>query len=123
MRTLILMLLLVLSSSFCKQNRNGYVRIGASWNNTYLNCNPAYSCVIGLGYSSTDVANEAYFYSVNGGGLTKTLPVGTYYYKATKTYNLSSCGCGRPPCPKPVSKSGSFTITADQTTNVSFQLL
>lgn len=106
---------------------NGSVNISASWNSTYVNCTPAYSVTIGLGYSSTDIANEAYFYT-SGVGLnspltmTKSLSPGTYYYKGKKTYNSSSCGTGQG-VPATVVKSGSFTITSGQTSYVSFQLI
>ncbi len=101
----------------------GTVVITATWTTTYVSCNPAYTVVIGLGYTSTDVANEAYF-AQSGSNLyspatytNSTLAPGTYYYKAKKTYNASTCGTGQG-IPPTVTKSGAFTITAGQTTTV-----
>lgn len=109
--------------SACANNRPGGVAITASWTTSYVNCNPAYTVVIGLGYSSTDVANETYF-AQSGNILyspanytNSNLAPGTYYYKAKKTYRASFCapGNGTPPA---VTKSGAFTITSYQLTNV-----
>lgn len=101
---------------------NGTVEISASWTSIYSNCNSAYTVVIGLGYTSTDVANEAYFAQSGGVSLPPTtyrnssLPPGNYYYKAKKTYNYH---CGTPQyIPPVVTKSGSFTITSGQTTTM-----
>jgi hypothetical protein len=101
----------------------GKVVITASWNSTYVMCTGAYNTVIGLGYSSTDVANEAYFAQSNYTGSSANfskdlLAPGVYYYRAKKTYNSTKCGTGQG-IPPVVTKSGAFTITAGQTTTVS----
>lgn len=100
----------------------GKVTITASWTTNYVSCNPAYTVIIGLGYNSTDIANEAYFasssYIYSPASYSKDgLAAGTYYYKAKKTYNASTCGTGQG-IPPVVTKSGAFTITAGQTTTV-----
>jgi len=101
----------------------GYVSILVSFTEEKGMCNYAWNVVIGLGYSSTDVANEAYFQSnrsINSpAGISASLDPGIYYYKAKKTYNLSTCGGTDQPS---TSKSGSFTITSEETTNISFWL-
>jgi hypothetical protein len=111
----------------CANNNPGSVAITASWSVSppWNACGVPFTVVIGLGYNSTDISNESYFasnsfysspasYSKNG------LAPGTYYYKAKKTYNINTCGCcaGQSGPPPTVTKSGSFTITAGQTTNV-----
>jgi len=100
----------------------GKVVITATWNSTYVMCNGAYNVVIGLGYNSTDVANEAYFAQSNYAGSSASfskdnLAPGVYYYKAKKTYNSTKCGTGQG-IPPVVTKSGAFTITAGQTITV-----
>jgi len=111
--------------SACENNNSngggGYVEITATWTYTYFECSPAYTVKIGLCYTSTDVANEAYFFQSSGdyygtSSFTYPLASGTYYYKAKKTYNMS-CGTGQG-IPSIVAKSGTFTITANQTTIV-----
>lgn len=109
--------------SNCGSTSYGQVDIITSWTKSYGSCNYAYSVVIGLGYTSTDVANEAYF--ANSGQQINSpttynqgnLKAGIYYYKAKKTYNASSCGTGQG-IPPTVIKSGSFTIIAGQKTSV-----
>ena len=112
------------SSNSSTASANGKVVISASWNSTYLNCRPAYTVVIGLGYNSTDVANETYFaqgsYAGSSASFTKdNLTPGIYYYRVKKKYNSTSCGIGQGGVPPIVIKSGSFTITSGQITNVS----
>lgn len=100
----------------------GKVVITATWNSTYVSCTGAYNVVIGLGYNSTDVANEAYFAQSNFTGSSanfskSSLAPGVYYYKAKKTYNATKCGTGQG-VPPVVTKSGAFTVTAGQTITV-----
>ncbi|MBM3911441.1 MAG: hypothetical protein FJ350_00345 [Sphingomonadales bacterium] len=102
----------------------GEVAITASWNTWYVNCQQAYTVVIGLGYSSTDVANETYFaqsgstlYSPSNYTVSNLAP-GTYYYKAKKTYRSNYCAPSNGPPPPVVTKTGAFTITALRLTNV-----
>jgi hypothetical protein len=109
--------------SACGVSSIGTVQITATWTTTYVYCNLAYTVVIGLGYTSTDVANEAYF-AQSGGYVNSpvtytnsSLASGTYYYKAKKTYNANTCGTGQG-IPPIVIKSGAFTITDGQTTTV-----
>lgn len=52
---------LTLCQNNCQNNSPGSVEISAVWTTNYVNCNPAFTVVIGFGYTSTDVANEAYF--------------------------------------------------------------
>jgi hypothetical protein len=109
--------------SNCGSTSYGQVDIITSWTKSYGSCNYAYSVVIGLGYTSADVANESYF--ANSGQQINSpttynqgnLKAGIYYYKAKKTYNASSCGTGQG-IPPTVIKSGSFTIIAGQKTSV-----
>ena len=106
--------------------QGGSVVITASWNSSFGAgwpvCDPAYTVVIGLGYTSADVVNDAFFdqNSVLFSPLTYNkvnLPPGVYYYKAKKTYNANSCGTGQG-IPPTVTKTGSFTITSGNTTTV-----
>lgn len=100
----------------------GKVVITASWTKNYQNCSPAWTVKIGLGFSSSDVANSTFFAESFGDvygttSFSKELDPGTYYYKATKTYNK---GCGTINQPPPsVSKSGSFVIKSGQTNSIS----
>jgi hypothetical protein len=103
----------------------GKVTITASWSNPapWNACGSPYTVVIGLGYNSTDVANESYFasnsfYSSSATFSKDGLTAGVYYYGAKKTFNASTCGTGQG-IPPTVKKSGSFTIIAGQTTTVS----
>lgn len=110
-------------SSGGEVSTTGTVKIMASWTSKFIYCNPAYTVVIGLGYSSTDVANDAYFAqtSSQGSSLTYTkdnLTAGTYYYKAKKTYKISTCGNPQGGAPSDVTKLGAFTIIAGQTTTI-----
>jgi hypothetical protein len=102
----------------------GKVIITASWSNPapWNACSSPYTVVIGLGYNSTDVANESYFtsssFNTSPATFTKDgLTAGVYYYGAKKTFNASTCGTGQG-IPPTVKKSGSFTIVAGQTTTV-----
>lgn len=106
----------------CANNSPGTVEVETHWTTAYVNCDPAYTVEIGLGYSSNDVANEAYFASAtfvsSPAVYTKgNLSPGTYYYKAKKTYNASTCGTGQG-IPPVVQKSGSFMIEAGEVTQV-----
>jgi hypothetical protein len=107
----------------CVDNRPGKVTFSASWTNYLCRQNPIfyqYSVEVGIGYSSTDVSNNAFFASYepwNTSSLTWTrdnLSPGVYYYKAIKRSN--NCGTGTKQVVN--TKSGSFTITAGQTTSV-----
>ncbi len=102
-------------------NTAGSVRITASWNTTYGSCNYAFSMVVGIGYSSNDISNNAFFaqgnyftspFSFVQGGLQP----GIYYYKATKKYS-TNCGTMQG-VPDDVIRTGSFTVVAGQTKNV-----
>ena len=102
----------------------GAVAITVSWNAAYLSCSNAWHVECGLGYTSNDVSSGAYFTSQTGynghGTFTfSNLAAGIYYYKAKKIYNLSGCGGANQPS---VEHLGSFTITAGQTTTLSFFL-
>ena len=88
------------SAAATTNTSTGKVVITASWNSTYVMCTGAYNTVIGLGYSSTDVANEAYFAQSNYTGSSANfskdlLAPGVYYYRAKKTYNSTKCGTGQ----------------------------
>ncbi len=104
----------------------GKVTITATWSNIapWNACGSSpYIVVIGLGYNSTDVANESYFsqftyYAPMVPFTTDSLAPGIYYYGAKKTFNVSLCGTGQG-VPPTVKKSGAFTITAGQTTTIS----
>jgi hypothetical protein len=111
--------------------KQGSVSITLNWDiKRYCELNTWYPCwdvVVGLGYSQTEVNNEAYFnhkelpepgiYNV------VNLPVGTYYYRAKKTIR-QSCVLGTGPCgpPAPVIKSGTFTITSNYNKTISVSL-
>jgi hypothetical protein len=100
----------------------GKVTLKASWTKSYKSCTYAYTTKIGLGYTSTDVVNEAYFAESGGdvdGSLTYTkdaLAPGIYYYQAKKSYN-TNCGTGQG-IPTTVTKKGSFTVASGSTTVV-----
>ena len=102
----------------------GSVSITASWSNPapWNACGAPYTVIIGLGYNSTDISTEAYFaqnsFINSPASFSKeSLTAGIYYYKAKKTFNASICGTGQD-IPPTVTKSGSFIITAGQTTTV-----
>jgi hypothetical protein len=105
----------------------GTVKITATWNNSYSNCNQAYLVTIGLAYTSTDASNNAFFaesstYLYSGAQYSKSnIDVGTYYYKATKTFN-TNCGTGQG-VPSDVIKTGAFDIESNSTTTISISLL
>ncbi len=78
----------------------------------------------GLGYSSTDVANNAFFETVHASGVQHqskmdyncsfkgSLPAGLYYYKVTLSYDAAACGSGSG-APADDVRLGSFTIDAN----------
>lgn len=81
----------------------------------------------GLGYSSTDVANQAFFQRTSPTNQLNdtywfTLPAGVYYYGGTA---LNHCNDSQQPCTAcgytgngSKTVNGSFTIVANQTTQV-----
>jgi hypothetical protein len=92
------------------------------WNN----CKAPYSAKIGLGYSSNDVANEAFFIKTSYGSSGNTFSVnnlapGVYYYGGKKTFNSASCGTGQG-IPPVTTDRGSFTITSGGVTSVNVSL-
>jgi len=100
---------------------NGTVKINVSYTQTY---SPG-SCItnsVGIGYSSTDIANDAFFETSNyhmPHSYIFELEEGTYYYKVT-----TKCNCGNnPTCTNDGYsqsnlytryKNGSFTIVGGQ---------
>jgi len=116
--------LLVCGKNNTPEPKPGSVSIYLSFNVNYGGCIPGWTVVIGLGYSSTDIANDAFFcsqsYTSPNTFKKDKLDPGTYYYKATKTYNIS-CGTGQG-IPSPVTKSGSFIIEPSKTTLLSVNL-
>lgn len=107
----------------CANNTPGTVEISATWTSQYVACNPAYIVTVGLGYTSNDIANDAFFtqstnyqYYQNMPYVKNNLTPNTYYYKVKKTYKLT-CGTGQG-VPPDVIRNGSFTITAGQTTTI-----
>lgn len=115
------------SSTSSTTNQTGIVVINTNWNSVYVGCNSAYNVTIGLGYNSTDIANDAFFasnqYGASPSSLAKAsftkddLKIGVYYYKVKKSYNSTRCGTGQG-IPADVVKNGSFTIEAGKTTTV-----
>ena len=111
----------------CSATAGGNVAISTNWTTAYGTgwpvCDPAYSVVIGLGYSSNDVINDSYFSQSASTGISPTtytkynLTPGIYYYKAKKTFNANSCGTGQG-IPPTVTRTGSFTIVSGLTTSV-----
>lgn len=108
--------------------QNGSVKVIASWSNPspWNMCGSPYTVTIGIGYSSNDVANQAYFaqgnfYSSSATFQRTNLVPGVYYYGARKVFNASTCGTGQG-IPPTVFKTGAFTVTSGQTTNVSTSL-
>ena len=111
----------------CGGSTGGNVAITANWNTAYGTgwpiCDPAYSVVIGLGYSTSDVLSDIFFAQSASTGTSPTtytkynLSPGVYYYKAKKTFLTSSCGTGQG-IPPTVTKTGSFTISSGNTTSV-----
>jgi hypothetical protein len=106
------------------QPKTGTVKISLSWTLTsYAGSITSGSSVLGLGYTSTDVANGAYFvqrtYTIPDTFTQSNLTVGIYYYKAVRSFN-SNDGSG--PVSRKVEKSGAFTIEAGKATTVSVNL-
>ena len=99
----------------------GKVTITATWIRKYVACDPGYIVTIGLGYSSSDVANQAFFATSGNdsyppASYSKQLEPGTYYYSVKKTYKMY-CGTGQG-VPPDVVKNGAFTITGGNTTTI-----
>lgn len=108
------------------QTKVGSVSITLNWTlTTYLGNITSGTTVLGLGYTSNDVANGAFFaeksyIDPNRSTFTQSnLKVGIYYYKATRSYT-SNDGSG--PVSKKVEKSGSFTIESGKTTSITVNL-
>lgn len=105
---------------------NGAVSISAVWTGNPGPCFARYECTIGLGYSSTDIANEAYFArsSLQTGNkvsnLSKSdLAPGTYYYRVKVVYVLkNNCTSDQEYFTDKI-KSGAFDITPGETTKIS----
>jgi len=94
--------------------KKGSVSISATWTNK-----TCWSVKIGLAFSSTDIANDAFFTESNEVQyspikFTYDLDPGTYYYKASKNYFTKS-PCGGSP-QNSIVKNGSFVITSGKTT-------
>ena len=75
------------------QPKTGAVSITLSWSNSSYTYTTD-KVIIGLGYTSTDVTNGAYFeqktYYTPSTYTKNNLNAGTYYYKATRTWICSS---------------------------------
>lgn len=89
-------------------------------------CKAPYSATIGLGYSSNDVANDAFFVKTSYGSSGNTFSVnnlapGIYYYGGKKTFNAASCGTGQGIPPVKIDR-GSFTITSGGVTSITVNL-
>lgn len=77
---------------------------------------------VGLGHSSEDTQNEAYFERGSSTNSPYTysssqLKAGTYYYKAKSSSTVSYSQCKTPSI-----KSGAFTIKEGETTEINVQL-
>lgn len=114
---------LSLCQNSCANNTPGTLEISATWTSQYVSCNPAYTVTVGLGYTSNDIANDAFFAQSSDYQYDQLMPYvqnnltpNIYYYKVKKTYKMS-CGTGQG-IPPDVIRNGSFTITAGQTTTV-----
>ena len=74
------------------------------------------SVTVGFGLSSTDVANDSYFYSkkfnLSGSVTLRDIQPGTYYYKAVRKSTNDKCAFLN------TTKSGPFTVKSGQTCNV-----
>lgn len=99
--------------------KTGTVKISLNWQYSYSSG----STLIGLGYSSTDIANNAFFvsktYYVPDTFSQSNLAPAIYYYKAKRTFTAND---GQGPYTKVVEKSGSFTIKSAQVTQISVNL-
>lgn len=118
-------------------DQDGYASISASCSNSpsyyyltgynFYKCNYFYKFELGIGYNSTDIANEAYFKTVSTNTSFKItnysikLPPGVYYCKAKRTCTGNTCSNDDPSYVRPadISRSASFTVTAGKTTTVS----
>ncbi len=106
------------------QPKTGTVKINLSWTLTsYAGTITSGSTIIGLGYSSTDVANGAYFvqqtYSTPDTFTHSNMKAGIYYYKAVRSFRTND---GSGPVSRKVEKSGAFTIEGGKATIVSVNL-
>mgnify|MGYP000968878524 CR=1 FL=1 len=105
---------------------NGTVTISAVSTGDPGPCFARYECTIGLGYSSTDIANEAYFArsSLQTGNkvsyLSKSdLAPGTYYYRVKVAYVKKDNCDSDPKYFNDKIRSGAFDIIAGETTKIS----
>ena len=105
---------------------NGGVTISAVWTGDPGPCFARYECTIGLGYSSTDIANEAYFArsSLQTGNKSSSpsksdLAPGTYYYRVKVAYVKKDNCDSDPKYFNAKIRSGAFDITAGETTKIS----
>jgi len=101
------------------QPSTGSVSISLNWTYSYSSG----TTVIGLGYTSTDVANNAFFVSKtyttpSTFGYSNLTPA-VYYYKATRSFTINN---GGGPIAQKIEKSGSFTISSGKTTSLSVDL-
>lgn len=99
--------------------KNGSVSISLSWTYSYSSG----IAEIGLGYSSSDISNNAFFvsrsYSTPSTFTQSNLAPGLYYYKAVRTFTTND---GSGPVSRKIEKSGSFTINSVKTTSITVGL-
>ncbi|MCJ7447726.1 MAG: hypothetical protein MUO72_08535 [Bacteroidales bacterium] len=96
------------------------------WTCKFVTYYPCWDVKVGLGYSQSDVDNEAYFkhkdLSEPGTYTATGLAPGIYFYKAKKTIR-QTCSIGLfCSIPDPVIKTGEFIITSNDTTTFSVSL-
>lgn len=133
---LIILICLILFFSCKKENStdingqlSGVVSISATWSGDQGPCFARYECTIGLGYSSTDIGNEAYFArgDLQTGNKVynyskKDLSPGTYYYRVKVVYvKRSNCDSDSEYF-NPKIKSGAFDIIGGETTTIRVHL-
>lgn len=102
--------------------KNGTASLHVIWNHMCAATQFYFTVTVGLGYTSTDVANNAFFTSkkltVPGVDWNiSDLKPAIYYYKATKSAGSEHC----PPTTVTI-KSGSFTIESGKTTSITVNL-
>ena len=99
--------------------KTGSVSLNLSWTYSYSSG----IVEIGLGYSSTDVANNALFVSTTYTTPTtfsrSNLAPAIYYYKAKRSFTTNN---GSGPVAQKIEKSGSFTISSGKTTSITVNL-
>jgi hypothetical protein len=113
-KIILLSVMTIVALQSCSTNESGSVGITVSRTSSYYSCS---SIQIGLGYTSTDCVNGAFF-AQKSGSLSGSsysfilekddLAPGVYYYKVT--------------CGTTTVKNGAFTIKANQTTKISISV-